>query len=33
MYLKYWKALETTLTMESNYLLAKLALPGHPASS
>ena len=30
---KYWKITETFLTTESNYLLAKLALPIHPVSS
>ena len=33
MYLKHWKTSETTLTMESNYLLPKVALPIHLASS
>ena len=33
LYLKHWETLETILTMESNYLLVKLALPMHPASS
>ena len=32
-YFKHWKTLETTLTSESVYLLEKLALPTHPATS
>ena len=30
MYLKHWKTFETTLTAESKYLLAKIALLIHP---
>ena len=30
MYLKHWKTFETTLTAESKYLLAEIALLIHP---